>query len=161
MSKYEECARCGHMVDTESPTVPDHTCEPECCAELRDRLREVEAERDEARAANRGCLAASAKDAWRAEAAERRVAELEAECASISEEFGLPPTMRPAEGEIRRVRKLAEEFGDELAALRAVAEAARHLVNPSDGVRKTVAAERAWGDLRMALAALDGRGGGT
>lgn len=38
----------------------------------------------------------------RAEAAEQRVAELERECAQMSEEFGLPPTIRPAEGEIRR-----------------------------------------------------------
>jgi hypothetical protein len=29
--------------------------------------------------------------------------ELRAECVNMSEEFGLPPTIRPAEGEIRRM----------------------------------------------------------
>jgi hypothetical protein len=34
---------------------------------------------------------------------------LKAECASISAEFGLPPTIRPAEGEIARMLKRAKE----------------------------------------------------
>ena len=36
---------------------------------------------------------------------------LRADCASISEEMGLPPTMRWAEGEIRRLREAAQEAG--------------------------------------------------
>jgi hypothetical protein len=44
------------------------------------------------------------------------------ECASISAEFGLPPTIRPAEGEICRMRETASEcltLRTEVTALRA------------------------------------------
>ncbi len=41
----------------------------------------------------------------RAEKAEARVKALEAECAQMSEELGLPPTIRPAEGELRRMQR--------------------------------------------------------
>lgn len=44
---------------------------PKVVLTLLDRLDQAERERDAAREANRGCLAASAKDAWRAETAER------------------------------------------------------------------------------------------
>jgi hypothetical protein len=42
----------------------------------------------------------------------QEVATLRAECASISAEFDLPPTMRPVEGEIRRMRQTMRECAD-------------------------------------------------
>jgi predicted RNase H-like nuclease (RuvC/YqgF family) len=45
-----------------------------------------------------------------------------AECASISAEFGLPPTIRPAEGEITRMRKELKESRAALEGMRAKLE---------------------------------------
>ena len=45
-----------------------------------------------------------------------KIAALEAECAAISVELGLPPTIRPADGEIRRM------VDDYAAARRRIAE---------------------------------------
>lgn len=63
----------------------------------------------------------------RAEAAEARCRGLEAECASISAEFDLPPAVRPAEGEIRRMREGWRESRAKLATARqeALEEAAK------------------------------------
>jgi chromosome segregation ATPase len=47
----------------------------------------------------------------RAEAAELERDDMRLECASISKEFGLPPTIRPAEGEITRLLATAKEVG--------------------------------------------------
>lgn len=48
----------------------------------------------------------------------RRVEKMDRECASISEEFGLPPTIRPADGEIRRI--LAHASGEPARIAKAV-----------------------------------------
>lgn len=79
------------------------------------------------------------REAWkRAESAEARVVELEAECASISVEFGLPPTIRPAEGEIRRMREMISE----LATLRTIADAAAAVTDYEWGERAKFGATR-------------------
>lgn len=70
--------------------------------QLREALRVALAERDEARA---------------------EVAILKDECASISAEFGLPPTIRPLEGEIRRVLDGWKEARAEVERLRKYSEA--------------------------------------
>lgn len=74
-------------------------------------------------------LFAALREAWRErDEARAQVDLLKKECASLSEEFGLPPTMRPAEGEIRRFmeeRRTAMRERDEArAALRLLWEEA-------------------------------------
>jgi hypothetical protein len=52
-------------------------------------------------------------------AAERATLEaLRAECAQVSEEFDLPPTIRPAPGEIRRMRAALADAEAEVERLR-------------------------------------------
>jgi len=46
------------------------------------------------------------------EAEVARLAVYELECRSISEEMGLPPTMRPVEGEFKRMRDQAARVGE-------------------------------------------------
>jgi len=65
--------------------------------------------------------------------AEKRVAELEAECASISEEFGLPPTIRPANGEIARLLERDRHRIATLESSLAVAEKDRCECRFADG----------------------------
>jgi hypothetical protein len=64
---------------------------------------EIEDDEDDRTCLPCRCEAAMKAERTRAEKAEAEVATLRRECSSISEEFGLPPTIRPAEGEIRRM----------------------------------------------------------
>jgi hypothetical protein len=50
---------------------------------------------------------------------------LRADLARISEEYGLPPTIGPAPGEIKRREQLLKDYRDDLAAARAVLDTAR------------------------------------
>lgn len=56
-------------------------------------------------------------------------ARLRADLARVSEEMGLPPTVGPAAGEIRRMCTISEQMHAELRALREVARAAREVVD--------------------------------
>jgi multidrug resistance efflux pump len=85
-------------------------------SEMSERIIELERERDEAR---------------------RELAILKAECAKISEEFGLPPTVRPADGEIKRMIngwKEALEERDE--ARRELASMRKELAASNRGAEK-------------------------
>lgn len=73
---------------------------------------------------------------------------LKAECASISAEFDLPPTMRPVEGEIRR---MGQGWKDSTAR----AERAEALVRRLAGALEAVANHRMWNEqVAEALAAV-------
>jgi hypothetical protein len=88
------------------------------------------------------------------------------ECASISEELGLPPTIRPAEGELRRmlehnrallsdVARLTHERDDaraDVAGLRRLLDAVSAACQPAsadelDAARMEVELARAWSRL--------------
>lgn len=53
---------------------------------------------------------------------------LRAECASISAEFDLPPTMRPVEGEIRRMRQATLDVADVANAYKHERDEARECI---------------------------------
>lgn len=147
------------------------------CGEERVAARQAERERDEARAALAKLEGADVAMRWfgrlmfeankttgrigtllgrerkARRAAEARVAELEAECASMSAEFGLPPTIRPAEGEIRRMVEAVRR----LAVLERIADAAAAVVryewgDPAKGC-DVDCIQVEWMALRNALAA--------
>lgn len=63
--------------------------------------------------------------------------QLRAECASMSAEFDLPPTIRPAEGEIRRMR-------EEWKQARAEVERLRRLLSPDSGHAGGGVGEGSW-----------------
>jgi chromosome segregation ATPase len=91
----------------------------------------------------------------RAESWERRVVRSETEaktlrdeCAQISEEFGLPPTIRPAEGEIRRMVERARRTEKAEAKLERVRESL-------NGARHDIASTRAWRSTRGMKVATD------
>lgn len=95
MSAEERCPECGSW-DTECMSdKPVPGCG--CARCLSAALAQANRERDEAQA---------------------EVAMLKDECASISAEFGLPPTIRPSEGEIRRMLDGWKEARAEVERLR-------------------------------------------
>lgn len=74
---------------------------------------------------------AAARHWWeRMREAERERDVLRAECAQMSEELGLPPTMRPAEGELRRMREGWAAARETIARLERERDEARSALGP-------------------------------
>jgi chromosome segregation ATPase len=92
------------------------------CARLRGRLRDA-----------RTCLGASREALQcRAEKAERERDELRSECAQISSELGLPPTMRPSEGELARMMQRAKRTEAAEHANAELRERVKHTAETAD-----------------------------
>lgn len=93
--------------------------------------------------------------------AQERIKALEQECASISAEFGLPPTIRPAEGEITRMRNGWSESQERIAKLEGALEACLKYIPGSEVRSWPPGFELRKNALTLARAALSDKESGT